>query len=184
MLIADLMRKTRRLAILDEPTNDLDIQSLKCWSPGALKVMVTHDRFPARSRVQLSVGARRQREARVPTRSPTHAQWGGLRQTARGTTPEVPPWRELTGEERSAPTKIHGKVCRRRTARTGMADKLAAAEAAVAAIDARLNDPAVTGDGDAQQAPVPIWQRPSRGRRGLCSLAGARRAKSGLNSSL
>jgi len=154
VLIADLMRKPADLLILDEPTNDLDIQSLEvleenlCDFPGAL-VMVTHDRFlldrvsncllaldgsgsadQVADYAQWEDFAKRREEQRIST---AVAATAPVKNTA--TKPAANPSKGLSSKERRE--------------LENMAEKLAAAEAALAAVDTRLNDPAVTSDPDA-----------------------------------
>ena len=152
VLIADLMRKPADLLILDEPTNDLDIQSLEvleenlCDFPGAL-VMVTHDRFllDRVSNCLLALDGNGGADQVAD-----YAQWEDFakrreEQRLNATVVAAAPVKN------SAPAKAKatGLSSKERRELEGMAEKLAAAEAAVAAVDARLNDPAVTGDGDA-----------------------------------
>ncbi len=154
VLIADLMRKPADLLILDEPTNDLDIQSLEvleenlCDFPGAL-VMVTHDRFlldrvsncllaldgsgnadQVADYAQWEDFAKRKEEQRV---SAALAATAPVKNTA----------------AKAVANTAKGLSSKERRELENMAEKFAAAEAALAAVDTRLNDPAVTSDSDA-----------------------------------
>ena len=154
VLIADLMRKPADLLILDEPTNDLDIQSLEvleenlCDFPGAL-VMVTHDRFlldrvsncllaldgsgnadQVADYAQWEDFAKRKEEQRV---SAALAATAPVKNTA----------------AKAVANTAKGLSSKERRELENMAEKLAAAEAALAAVDTRLNDPAVTSDSEA-----------------------------------
>jgi ATP-binding cassette subfamily F protein uup len=150
VLIANLMLKPADLLILDEPTNDLDIQSLEvlednlCDFPGAL-VMVTHDRFlldRVSNRLLALDGAG------GADLIADYNQWEELakrREEQRLSAAQPPATAKI---ERVKPANS-GLSSKERRELEGLPDKLAAAEAAVAAVDARLNDPAVTGDADA-----------------------------------
>jgi ATP-binding cassette subfamily F protein uup len=152
VLIADLMLKPADLLILDEPTNDLDIPSLEVLEenlsdfPGAL-MLVTHDRFLL---------------DRVSNRLLAFDGNGGTEQIA-----DYSQWEELA--KRKAEARTGGGTARSERAKPGataaspaakgltpkerreldnLPAKLAEAEARVAKVDERLNDPAVTGDPD------------------------------------
>jgi ABC transport system ATP-binding/permease protein len=154
VLIADLMRKPADLLILDEPTNDLDIQSLEvleenlCDFPGAL-VMVTHDRFllDRVSNCLLALDG-----SGSADQVADYAQWEDF--AKRREEQRVSAAMAATAPVKNVATKAvantaKGLSSKERRELEGMAEKLAAAEAALAAVDTRLNDPAVTSDPDA-----------------------------------
>jgi ATP-binding cassette subfamily F protein uup len=154
VLIADLMRKPADLLILDEPTNDLDIQSLEvleenlCDFPGAL-VMVTHDRFllDRVSNCLLALDG-----SGSADQVADYAQWEDFakrreEQRVSAAVAAATPVKNTAAKPAASPSK--GLSSKERRELEGMAEKLAAAEAALAAVDTRLNDPAVTSDPDA-----------------------------------
>jgi len=151
VLIADLMRKPADLLILDEPTNDLDIQSLEvleenlCDFPGAL-VMVTHDRFllDRVSNCLLALDGNGNADQVAD-----YAQWEDLAQ--RREEQRVSAAVAATAPVKNTATRsvAKGLSSKERRELENMAEKLATAEAALAAVDTRLNDPAVTSDADA-----------------------------------
>ncbi len=154
VLIADLMRKPADLLILDEPTNDLDIQSLEvleenlCDFPGAL-VMVTHDRFllDRVSNCLLALDG-----SGSADQVADYAQWEDFakrreEQRVSAAIAATAPVKNVAAKPAANPSK--GLSSKERRELEGMAEKLAAAEAALAAVDTRLNDPAVTSDPDA-----------------------------------
>ena len=152
VLIANLMKQPADLLILDEPTNDLDIQSLEvleenlCDFPGAL-VMVTHDRFllDRVSNRLLALDGNGGTDLIAD-----YAQWEALaqrreEQRLNANVAATAPAKNIATEKITA----KGLTSKERRELEGMADKLAAAEAGVAAVDVRLNDSAVTSDPDA-----------------------------------
>jgi ATP-binding cassette subfamily F protein uup len=152
VLIANLMLLPADLLILDEPTNDLDIQSLEvleenlCDFPGAL-VMVTHDRFllDRVSNCLLALDGNGTADLVAD-----YAQWEDLAQ--RREEQRVAAALAATQPVKNTAAKPAAKAglsSKERRELESMADKLAAAEAVVSAVDARLNDPAVTSDPDA-----------------------------------
>ena len=151
VLIANL-KQPADLLILDEPTNDLDIQSLEvleenlCDFPGAL-VMVTHDRFllDRVSNRLLALDGNGGTDLIAD-----YAQWEALaqrreEQRLNANVAATAPVKNTATEKITA----KGLTSKERRELEGMADKLAAAEAGVAAVDVRLNDSAVTSDPDA-----------------------------------
>jgi ABC transport system ATP-binding/permease protein len=151
VLIADLMRKPADLLILDEPTNDLDIQSLEvleenlCDFPGAL-VMVTHDRFllDRVSNCLLALDG-----SGSADQVADYAQWEDFAKRREEQRVSMAVAAAAPVKNTAAKPASKGLSSKERRELENMAEKLAAAEAALAAVDTRLNDPAVTSDSDA-----------------------------------
>lgn len=151
VLIADLMLKKADLLILDEPTNDLDIQSLEVLEenlsdfPGAL-VLVTHDRYLL-DRVSNQLLALDGNGAADLVAD--YNQWEDLAQR-RAEEEQSRAVAALNPAKREKPKSTNaGLSSKERRELENLPDKIAAAEADVDAIDKNLNDPAVHGDPDA-----------------------------------
>jgi ABC transport system ATP-binding/permease protein len=153
VLIANLMCKSADVLILDEPTNDLDIQSLEVLEenlldfPGAL-VLVTHDRFllDRVSNQLLALDGNGQADLVAD-----FSQWESLA--------------ERRAEEQQAAAiaaLAPAKPSKNKPAQSGLnnkerreleqlPDKIAAAEKIIADINQRINDPAINTDAVALQ---------------------------------
>ena len=153
LLIARLMLQPADLLILDEPTNDLDIPTLDVLEdslldfPGAL-ILVTHDRWllDRVSTMLLALDGNGQAEWYAD-----YAQW----ETAQERTAVTPP---APGDERPGPGLTRGPGARRKLSYHEerewglMEQKILKAEAALAACQAAVDDPAIVSDAEALQA--------------------------------
>ena len=151
VLIADLMLKKTDLLILDEPTNDLDIQSLEVLEenlsdfPGAL-VLVTHDRFllDRVSNRLLALDGNGNVDIVAD-----YAQWEELAQRRAEQEQQMAVAALAPAKRDKAKPVTTGLSSKERRELEGLPAKLAAAEAEVDEVDKRLNDSAVYSDPDA-----------------------------------
>ena len=146
ILVANLMLQPADLLILDEPTNDLDIQTLEVLEdslqefPGAL-VLVTHDRYMLDnvSNIILALDG--------DGGSGYYADYGQWLQTQ---IPDVIPPRGKSAGTNSAQKPVSPAVRRLSTAEQReldrMEDTIVAAEEDILAKQAAMSDPKVTSD--------------------------------------
>jgi ABC transport system ATP-binding/permease protein len=146
VLIADLMRRTCDVLVLDEPTNDLDIPSLEVLEeglrsfPGAV-VLVTHDRYLL-DRVSTDILALDGRGGAYQVKD--CAQWEDLAERIRAAVvfddapvaaPAASPRQSAAGLSKSERRELER-----------LPERIAAAEAAVRAAEALIGDAAVVAD--------------------------------------
>ncbi|MEK7414140.1 MAG: ABC-F family ATP-binding cassette domain-containing protein, partial [Planctomycetota bacterium] len=152
VLIADLMRKSADLLILDEPTNDLDIPSLEVLEsslldfPGAV-VLVTHDRYLLdRVSTQMialdgSGGAHRVADC---------SQWESLAaRTLQQREPAAPPRAPANSTSQSAQpaTKSYAALSKpERRELERMEEKILSADQVVAEREAEVANPTIAAD--------------------------------------
>jgi ATP-binding cassette subfamily F protein uup len=156
LLIARLMLQPADLLILDEPTNDLDIPTLDVLEdslmefPGAL-VLVTHDRWllDRVSTMLLALDGNGRAEWFAD-----YAQWEAAQTRNERATRRPAHHRSAgtDGETASPAPKRKGLTYREQKEWDTIEQKIAKAEAAVAACQAAANDPAIVADAEALRA--------------------------------
>jgi ATP-binding cassette subfamily F protein uup len=156
LLIARLMLQPADLLILDEPTNDLDIPTLDVLEdslmefPGAL-VLVTHDRWllDRVSTMLLALDGNGRAEWFAD-----YAQWEAAQARNEQATRRPAQNRSAaTNVETTAPApKRKGLSYREQKEWDTIEQKIAKAEATVAACQAAANDPAIVADAEALRA--------------------------------
>jgi ABC transport system ATP-binding/permease protein len=156
LLIAQLMLQPADLLILDEPTNDLDIPTLDVLEdslvefPGAL-VLVTHDRWllDRVSTMLLALDGQGHAEWFAD-----YAQWEAAQarneRADRRPTSNAQNRSAPTGAEKRSPApKPKGLTYREQKEWDTIEQKIAKAEAAIAACQTAANDPAIVADAEA-----------------------------------
>jgi ATP-binding cassette subfamily F protein uup len=153
LLIARLMLQPADLLILDEPTNDLDIPTLDVLEdslmefPGAL-VLVTHDRWllDRVSTMLLALDGNGRAEWFAD-----YAQWEAAQTRNERATRRPAHHRSAGTDGETAPPapKRKGLTYREQKEWDTIEQKIAKAEAAVAACQAAANDPAIVADAEA-----------------------------------
>jgi len=146
-LMAMMMREPADVLMLDEPTNDLDIASIEVLEqalldfPGAV-VVITHDRYLLDRICTELIGLHE--DGRWGTYGSV-AQWQAA---AKETRPEAEP-AEKTGPAESSTKRAVSKpglTYHEKQEFAGMEERILDAEAAVEALHAQLNDPAIMAD--------------------------------------
>jgi len=147
-LMARMMRQPADVLMLDEPTNDLDIESIEVLEralvdfPGAV-VVITHDRYLldriCTELIGLHPGGRWGRYASVAQWQAADAKYDRAQKTteAAAHSPKT--------ETKPAVPKA-GLTYHEKQEFAGMEERILAAEAAVEALHAQLSDPAIMAD--------------------------------------